>query len=184
MPLSGMDVLILVEEEFEEIEVFYPRIRLGAMGARVTLAGTGQQEYIGHHGYRVEVDSNIQDLSADDFDALVIPGGYAPDRLRRYEEVLDFARSMHEAGKPVAAICHAPWVLVSAGLARGRRMTSYYAIRDDVVNAGAEYVDEQVVVDDNIITSHKPEDLEMFCMQIIRAMRPEARLTPELLATR
>jgi protease I len=170
MTLEGKRVLLFAGPMFEDIELLYPLYRLREEGAEVVVAGLGEETYQGKKGHPVEVDVKVDDVSSRSFDAVVIPGGYAPDHFRRSEHLLDIVREAHDEGKPVAAICHAPWVLVSAGLCKGKRMTSYFAVKDDVVNAGADWVDEEVVVDDNVITSRKPADLGAFCRAIITAL--------------
>ena len=172
MSLKGKRVAILAEDYYEELELWYPLLRLREEGAEVTIVGTGSAKtYTGKHGYPVTVDAAADEVSAEDFDAVVIPGGYAPDRLRRYQSVLNLVRGAFEKGKVVAAICHAGWVLVSAGIVKGRRVTGFYAIKDDLVNAGATYLDQEVVVDDNLITSRVPNDLPAFCRAIIAALK-------------
>ena len=170
MTLNGKRVLLFAGPMFEDIELLYPLYRLREDGAEVVVAGLGENTYRGKNGHPVDVDMNVDDVSSQSFDAVVIPGGYAPDHFRRSEHLLDVVREAFDEGKPVAAICHAPWVLASAGLCKGRRMTSYFAIKDDVINAGADWVDQEVVVDDNLITSRKPADLGPFCRAIIEAL--------------
>jgi len=172
MELAGKRVVVLAEDMYEDPELWYPYYRMKEAGATVTLVGTGSAEtYSSKHGYPVRVDARADDVRAADVDAVIIPGGFAPDRLRRYPAVLRLVREAFEAGKVVAAICHGPWVLVSAGVLRGRTATSVSAIRDDVTNAGAEWVDREVVRDGNLITSRTPADLPAFCRTIIEAMR-------------
>ena len=175
MTLEGTRILLFAGPMFEDIELLYPLYRLREEGAEVVVAGLGEPSYEGKKGHPVECDVKIDDVSAEEFDAVVIPGGYLPDHLRRSEKVLELTRRAYEAGKPVAAICHAAWVPISAGIAGGRRMTSYWSIRDDVVNAGAEWVDEEVVVDGNLITSRHPGDLPAFCRAVIDGLRARAR---------
>lgn len=165
--LEGTRALILVGPEYEDMELHYPRYRLLEEGASVTLAGIGEDTYRGKKGYPVRVDAQAFDLASRDFDAVVIPGGYAPDKLRRHRAVLDIVREMDEEGKPIGAICHAGWVPISAGILKGRRMTCVAAIKDDVINAGADYVDEPVVVDGNLVTSRTPDDLPFFLPALI-----------------
>ena len=167
MELKGKTVLILADDIYEDMELWYPKIRLTEAGAKVTVAGVEKRAYKGKHGYPVEADARISACSPNDFDCVVIPGGYAPDKLRRSKAVLDFVRQMHEDGKVVAAICHAAWVPISAGIVRDRTMTCFSAIKDDLVNAGAKFVDQAVVVDGNIVTSRTPDDLPDFCRAII-----------------
>ena len=170
--LQGKRVVILVEEQVNELEAFYPFFRLQEAGAKVEFAGRGKDRYVGESGLTVEpVTLNVADLKVADFDAVIVPGGYAPERLRRDQRVTDFVRGMYEAGKVVASVCHGPQVLISAGILRGRRATGYGAVKDDVINAGATWVeDEPVVRDGNLITSRWPEDMPYFCPAIIKAL--------------
>ena len=168
--LQNKKVMIFAENYYEDLELWYPKIRLTEEGTKVIVAGTGEKTYKGKNGYPIEVDGNIKDYKAKDFDALVIPGGWAPDELRQYKEVIDFVRDMHKEGKVITAICHAPWVLLSAGVIKGKKITCTSAIKDDIVNAGAIYYNKEVVVDGNIITSRMPNDLPAFCIEIIKAL--------------
>ena len=170
MGLEGKKVVVLAEDEYEELELWYPALRLREAGAEVTIAGPAKKNYKSKHGYPAASQAKVADLDPQDYDGVIIPGGYAPDKLRRHKEVLDFVKVMNAAGKPVAAICHGGWVPVSAGIVSGKRMTCYVAIKDDVQNAGADYVDEPVVVDGNLITSRFPDDLPHFCKAIIAAL--------------
>ncbi len=171
--LAGRKVIVLAEDLYEDLELWYPVLRLREEGAKVVIAGTGAPSYAGKNGYPLAVDTSADKVSADDFDAVVIPGGYAPDRLRRYPAVLALVREMFQRGKVVAAICHAAWVPISAGILKGRRVTCFHAIKDDVINAGAEYEDAEVVRDGNLITSRQPSDLGAFCREIILALAQE-----------
>ena len=164
-------IAMLVEQDYQDLEVWYPVLRLREEGATVVVVGTGAAAYRGKNGYPITPDTAIDRVGARDFDAVVVPGGWAPDFLRRSPAVLALVREMDAAGKIVAAICHAGWVLASAGILRGRRVTFFSAIRDDVVNAGAEFVDAEVVRDKNLITSRTPSDLPAFCRTIIAALR-------------
>ena len=168
--IKGRRVAVLAERDFEDLELFYPLIRLREAGAEVKVVGPTGPSYNSKHGYPVAVDLRAEDARPEEFDAVVIPGGWAPDFLRRSEAICLFVRRMFEAGKVVAAICHAGHVLVSAGILPGRTVTCVAAIRDDVINAGARYVDQEVVVDGNLITSRTPPDLPAFCRAIIRAL--------------
>jgi len=170
MRLTGKNVLILAGPDYEDMELQYPRYRLLEEGAHVVIAGIGEPSYSGKNGYPVKVDVQITEVDARDFDALVVPGGYAPDKMRRVPELLDVVREMHDAGKPIGAICHAAWVPISAGILKGKRMTCVSAIKDDVINAGADYVDEPVVVDGNLITSRTPADLPLWLPALIDAI--------------
>jgi len=167
--LDGKNILMFVEDIYEDLELLYPQLRLIEAGAAVTVAGpTAGKTYHGKHGYPVAADAAIADMNADHFDALVIPGGFAPDKLRRDEKVKALTREIHRAGKLVAHICHAGWIPISAGIVNGFRVTSTPGIKDDLTNAGATWVDESVVVDRNQITSRRPSDLPDYCREIIR----------------
>jgi protease I len=169
--MATKKVAILVENLYEEVEFWYPYYRMKEAGAGVTIVGTGSSEtYRGKHGIEVKVDTSIERVKPEDFDALIIPGGYCPDYLRRYSSVLNFVKNMDAKGKVVAAICHAGWVLVSAGIVKGRKVTCFKSIRDDVINAGGIYIDHEVVRDRNLITSRFPDDLPYFCREIISAL--------------
>jgi protease I len=171
MRLKGRRAAILAENLYQEMEVWYPLYRLREEGCEVKVVGTGSAgTYTSKHGYPIQVDVAADQVRADDFDAVVVPGGYAPDLLRRYPAVLKLVREAHEKKKVVAAICHAGWVLASAGILKGKKVTAFQAIRDDMVNAGAEFLDKEVVVDGRLVTSRKPDDLPAFCREIIRLM--------------
>jgi protease I len=170
MSLNGKRVLFFAAPLYEDLELWYPKIRLEEEGASTVVAGLGDKTYQGKRGYPITPDTSVDQVSARDFDALVIPGGYAPDILRRHQKVLDLTREIFQAGKPVAFICHAGWVPISAGIVKGRRGTSVGAIRDDLVNAGMIWEDSPVVVDGNMITSRTPADLGPFCRAIIGAL--------------
>lgn len=172
MELIGKRVAVLAEELYEELELWYPVLRMREAGAEVKIIGSGSATtYHSKHGYPVAVDAAAADVSADSFDALVVPGGYAPDRLRRYPAVTDLVREIFEQGKVVAMICHAAWVPISAGILNGRTATCVPAIKDDLVNAGATYVDQEVVVDGNLVSSRRPSDLPAFCRAIIAGLK-------------
>ncbi len=134
------------------------------------VAGIGEKTYQGKRGYPVTVDSQVDQVEARDFDGLVIPGGFAPDQLRRFERVLELTRQIYQAGKPVAFICHAGWVPISAKILKGKRATSVRAIKDDMENAGVQWEDSAVVVDGNLISSRTPADLPQFCRALIQAL--------------
>jgi len=170
MTITDRHVAILAEDGYQELELHYPRLRLIEAGARVSVLGAGKDEYHSGKGYAVKVDADASDVSAEDFDAVVIPGGMAPDKMRRHRAMVELVRATHDAGKPVAWICHAGWVPVSADIVRGRRVTSFPSTRDDMVNAGADWVDEEVVVDGNLISSRVPDDLPAFCREILAAL--------------
>ena len=168
--LTGKRILFFAAALYEDLELWYPKIRLEEEGAVCVVAGLGEKTYAGKHGYPVTPDVAVEDVAAGDFDALVIPGGYAPDILRRSPRVLSLTRAIHQAGKPIAFICHAGWVPISAGIVRGRRGTSVGAIRDDLINAGMLWEDAPVVVDGNLITSRTPADLPHFCKALLAAL--------------
>jgi protease I len=171
MALNGRKIVVLAEDGYEDLELWVPYYRLIEEGAEVLLAGHEKRIYSSKHSYPCEADVAADGLKAKDFDAVVIPGGVAgPDRMRRHKEIVAFVRSMNEARKVVAAICHAAWVPISAGIVKGRRMTSYASVRDDCINAGADWVDKECVVDGNLITSRSPDDLPAFCHAIVSAL--------------
>jgi len=170
MPLHNKTILFFAGPLYEDLELWYPKIRLEEEGARTVVAGTGEKTYQGKRGYPLTVDTSVEEIAAQDFDGLVIPGGYAPDIMRRSQKLLQLTRDIYQAGKPVAFICHAGWVPISAGIVRGRRGTSVGAIKDDLVNAGMLWEDSPVVVDGNLISSRTPADLPQFCKAIIAAL--------------
>lgn len=168
MSLQGKKIAILAEEIYEDMELYYPYYRLKEAGAGVVIVGTGSaNQYPSKHGIVVKVDVEASKISAGEIDGVIVPGGFAPDRMRRYPAVLELVKTAFDQGKLVAAICHAGWVLVSAKVLNGRKATCVSAIKDDVINAGATYVDEPVVVDGNLITSRTPADLPVWLPAII-----------------
>lgn len=176
MPMiSEAKVLIMATNRFEESELFGPRERLIERGAEVKLASPDLEEIMGtvhdEPGRRIKPDLVIRDARAADYDALILPGGVGnPDHLRTNEDAIGLIREFESAGKPIAAICHGPWLLVEADLLQGRKATSWKSIRTDLRNAGAEVVDEEVVTDGNIITSRKPDDVPAFTEAIVEAI--------------
>jgi protease I len=165
-------VAVLVEDQYQVLEVWYPILRLREEGLFVVSVGTGGKDsYRSKEGYEIRVDTSIDKVKAEDFAGVVIPGGYAPDFLRRYPKVINFVKEIFNSGKVVASICHGGWVLASADVVRGRKATCFFAIKDDLIHAGAEYLDKEVVADKNLITSRKPEDLPAFLRQIIQALK-------------
>lgn len=161
-PLSEQTVLILVGPEYEDLEVWYPKYRLEAAGIRAPLAGMGDASYKGKHGYPCTVDGSVLDFDPATLTGILAPGGWAPDKLRRDPAVLALVRSVHHCGGLVASICHGPWVLISAGLVAGRRLTGSLGVRDDLINAGAIWVDAPVAVDGNLVSCRVPSDLPAF----------------------
>jgi protease I len=167
---------ILIEDLYQVLEVWYPFFRLQEEGIEVATVGSGTKESYGSkEGYPCKVTRSIEKVDPQDFDGVIIPGGYAPDILRRYDKMIDFVKKMYASGKLVAAICHGGWLLVSAGILKGKKITCFFAIKDDLIAAGAKYYDEEVVVDANLITSRKPEDLPRFTQEIIRFLNKKIR---------
>lgn len=163
-------ILILVESAYEDLELWYPKIRLEEEGFETIVAGPEKVVYSGKHGYPCKPDRTLNEVRAADFDGLVIPGGWAPDRLRRLPVVLDLVREFDRAGKTIGMICHAGWVPISARILAGRQVTGVSAIRDDLENAGARFLDQSVVVDGNLISSRTPADLPDFCRAMIAGL--------------
>jgi len=162
--MNGKKIALLVDNVYQELEVWYPLLRFREAGAEViTIGATAGETYTSKLGYPVKADLSYDQAKAADFDGVVIPGGFAPDHIRRHPKAIEFVRAIDRDGKLVAAICHGPWVLCSSGSLKGKRATSFFAIKDDVINAGAKWADAEVVVDDNLVTSRKPEDLPAFC---------------------
>jgi len=172
--VSKGKVAILVENDYQEMEVWVPLYRLREEGYETVVVGTGAPEYRSKLGYPIQAQVRAADARSEDFLGVIIPGGWAPDRLRQNEGVLKLVRDLFEKRRVVASICHGGWVLASAGVARGRKLTAYQAIRDDMIHAGAEFTDQEVVRDGNLITSRKPDDLPAFCREIVAALK-EAR---------
>ena len=171
MSLHGKRIAILAENMYQEMELWVPYYRLKEEGAEVKVVGAGgAKSYTSKHGYPVSVDVQAEQVKAVEFDAVVVPGGYAPDMMRRHAAMVGLVRDAAQQGKVVAAICHAGWMLVSAGILRGRQATSFFSIKDDLVAAGADWKDAEVVVDGNLITSRKPDDLPAFCRAIVGAL--------------
>ena len=172
MLLKDKKVIILIEEMFNVFEFWYPYYRLKEEGVEVTVVGSGSAEvYTGKPGTQAKADVSADQVSAEEFDGIIIPGGYAPDMMRRYPAMINLVKDIFNAGKPVAAICHAGWMLVSAGILSGKRATSFFAIKDDLINAGAQWVDQEVVVDGNLVTSRVPDDLPAFMKAVINMLQ-------------
>jgi len=171
MALAQRRVLILAADDFEDMELLYPLYRLIEEDVTVTVAGLDDHPVRGKKGYGpLPVNTTVTEVAEEDYDALVIPGGYAPDKLRRSDTVLALVRAFDDAGKPIAFICHAGWVPISAKIIKGRRATSVGAIRDDMINAGADWVDEPTVVDGNLISARTPADLGPWMKALLRAL--------------
>lgn len=175
--MSAGQVAILVGPDYEDLEVWYPKLRLEEAGYEAPLVGMGDASYKGKHGYPAKVDAHISEIHASSLAGLLAPGGWAPDKLRRDKAVLDLVRAVDAAGGMIATICHGPWILISAGIVKGRRLTSTIGIRDDVVNAGAIWVDEQVVIDGNVISSRVPKDLPAFGAAMVHWLAGQNRET-------
>ena len=176
MALNGKRVALLIEDDYQELEAWYPALRLEEEGAEVVTVGSGTKStYESKLGYPMEAAKSADEVSAEEFDAVVVPGGFAPDHMRLHQPMIDLVRDAHEAGKLVASICHGGWMLVSAGVLQGgRRATGYQPIRHDVENAGGEWVDEEVVIDGNVITSRTPPDLPAFAREIVAYLEGNA----------
>jgi len=170
--LKNKKVAVLAEDAYQVLEVWYPILRLREEGIEVVSVGTGGKgSYRSKEGYEITVDASIDKIKTEDFDGVIIPGGYAPDILRRYPKVINFVRDLFNSNKVVAAVCHGGWVLASADILKGKKVTGFFAIKDDLIHAGAEFLDQEVVVDRNLITSRKPEDLPAFLREIIKALK-------------
>ncbi len=166
--LVGRRILMFVDDIYEDLELWYPRLRLIEAGAHVVVAGLqADRVYHGKHSYPCRSDAAIADMEAADFQGLVVPGGFMPDKLRREAKVLSLVRDFAGAGKLVAAVCHGGWIPISAGVYRGVRVTGSLGIKDDLVNAGAVWEDAAVVVDRHFVSSRKPDDLPDFCRGIL-----------------
>ncbi|MGH9445373.1 MAG: type 1 glutamine amidotransferase domain-containing protein [Terriglobia bacterium] len=175
MDLHGKKVAVLVADQYQDLEVWYPLLRFREDGAEThAVGGEAGRTYASKKGYPVVSNRSIADVKVEEYDAVIIPGGWAPDTLRQDSRVLKFVREMHYAGKVVASICHGGWVLASADIVRGVKATCFKAIKDDLIHAGAEYVDAEVAVGANIITSRVPTDLPAFCREIARALAAQA----------
>jgi len=169
--LEGVRVAVLVEDLYENLELWYPVLRLREEGAQVFVVGPKAGEtYKSKEGYPAKADKSAEEISADEIDAVIVPGGYAPDRMRRHEAMVKLVREAAQKGKIVAAICHGGWMLAEADVVRGRTVTSFFAIKTDLINAGANWVDKEVVRDGNIITSRVPSDLPAFMRTMIEAL--------------
>jgi len=167
MELGGKRIALFVENFYEDLEFWYPFFRFKEAGAQMTVIGPSMGSFHSKHDYPTEADAAVADVRAANFDALVIPGGYAPDHMRRSAAMVNFVKEMSQQGKLVAAICHAGWMLASANIIRGVRVTGFPSIKDDLKNAGGIYEDSEVVHDKNIVTSRRPADLPAFCRAII-----------------
>lgn len=164
-------ILIFVDKTYEDLELWYPKIRMEEAGFKTVTAGPKAGEtHLAKHGYPCIAEASYDEIQAKDFEALIIPGGFSPDKIRRSQKALEIVREMNEAKKPVAFICHGGWVPISAKILAGKNVTGAVAIKDDLENAGAKFLDEPVVVDDNLISSRSPKDLPDFCKAILKRL--------------
>lgn len=171
MLLTDTKIVLFVETLYNDREFWYPYYRLKEAGAQVCVVGPeAGGHYSGQYGIPIKADKGVRDISPGEFHGLVIPGGYAPDHMRRHPPMVKLVRDFHEAGKLVAAICHGGWMLASADILRGRKVTAFSSIKDDLVHAGATFVDQEVVVDGNLVTSRRPDDLPAFMREILKKL--------------
>ncbi len=171
MPLENKELLIFVGDVYEDLELWYPKLRLIEAGAGVCIAGSAANvKYAGKNGYPCVSDAAISDVQASEFDGLVVPGGFMPDKLRRDPMVLQLVRDFDDAGKLVAAVCHGGWIPISAGVYNGVKVTGSPGIKDDLINAGAVWKDEAVVIDRHFVSSRKPDDLPDFCKGMLQVL--------------
>jgi len=174
MAKHELRVLVFVGDDYEDLELWYPKLRLQEAGVHVTVAGQASGvKYKGKHGYPCVSDAAIADMEADDFHGLVIPGGWMPDKLRRDAKVLSLTRGFAKAKKLVAAICHGGWIPISAGIYKGVKVTGSAGIKDDLINAGAKWEDKAMVVDRNFVSSRKPDDLPDFMKGVLKVLQIE-----------
>lgn len=173
--LSGLTVGMLIEDEYEILEAWYPKLRLEEAGAKVVVIGSGEKDTYGSkEQYPMAADIAVADVKASDLDGIIVPGGFAPDHMRRHPQMIQLVRDVHAAEKLVASICHGGWILASADVLRnGRRVTGYGPIKDDLVNAGGDFVDEEVVVDGHVVTSRTPVDLVPFLRAILAQLESQ-----------
>jgi protease I len=166
-----MKIALLIENQYEAKELLYPYYRMQEEGYDVDLIGTKAKTiYTSKNGVPMESDLASQDISAKDYDAVIIPGGFSPDYMRRNQATVHFVKAMNEQNKPIAAVCHGPWLMISSCKLKGRKLTGFHTLQRDIENAGATYVNEDVVVDGNFITSRAPKDLPLFAKAIVDAL--------------
>ncbi len=175
MTMKDKNIMIFIEDNYQELEFWYPYLRMREAKANVTVVGPkAKHSYKSKLGYEAKSDKAADSIDADQYDAVLIPGGYAPDRMRVNNAMVDIVTMMNKQNKVVAAICHAAWMLASAKILNNRTVTCYHTIKDDIINAGANYMDQKVVCDKNLITSRHPDDLPFFCEAIIKALSKES----------
>jgi protease I len=171
MMLKNKRIAILAEDNYDVLELWYPCIRMKEEGVQVDIIGAeGKKSYASKEGKSVDVSYQAEDINAEDYDAVIIPGGMAPDRMRRHQAMLELVAAVHKKSGVIGFICHAGWVPISAKIVEGKTVTSTSAIKDDLINAGANWIDQDVVVDGNLISSRSPEDLPAFCKAIIKVL--------------
>ncbi len=170
MLLKNKRVLSIVSEDYDDLELFYPMLRLAEEGATVEVAGIEKKTYKGKYGLSTESDLSFDEVDITKYDAILVPGGWAPDKLRRYDIVLDFVRYMNDNNRVIGMICHAGWVLSSADILKGRTVTSTPGIKHDLIHAGATWVDEAAVADNNLISGRRPPDLPKYLPLLIEAI--------------
>jgi protease I len=176
MSVKGKRVALLIEDDYQEMEAWYPYMRLQEAGAKVTVVGPGHKTtFTSKLGYPIEADVSVDKVKASDFDAVVVPGGFAPDHMRLCRPMIDLVRNVHAQGGLAAAICHGGWILASAGVVKGKKVTGYMPIKDDVEAAGGTWVDAEVVEDGNVITSRTPPDLPAFARAIVNYLDAEIK---------
>jgi protease I len=172
MDMRKIKVLSLVHHDFEDLELWYPIYRLREEGISVYLAGEKEREtYIGKYSVPAVSDFSFSQINPADYDALLVPGGWAPDKLRRFKEVIDIVKYMDENKKPIGQICHAGWVLISANILKGKRVTSTPGIKDDMINAGGIWEDSAVVVDGHLVSSQRPPDLPLYMKEFVKVLK-------------
>lgn len=168
MELTGKNVLIFAGPDFEDRELFYPLYRFQEAGASVKIAGLGEKQYKGKYGVPIEVDGSAIEFVSKTWDVVIVPGGWAPDKIRADQAAIDIVKKAYKNGAVIGAICHGGWVLATAEIVKGKNVTSYKNIKDDLIHAGANWSDQEVVVDSNIVTSRTPADLPAFCREMIK----------------
>ncbi|WP_223699898.1 type 1 glutamine amidotransferase domain-containing protein [Sutcliffiella deserti] len=171
MKLHNKKIIQLVSDDFEDLELWYPVLRLREEGATVAIAGeVANTKYIGKYGVPIESDISFHDVDPNEYDAILVPGGWSPDKLRRYDDILSMVKVMNDQQKPIGQICHAGWVLISANILKGKKVTSTPGIKDDMTNAGAIWVNEPVVVDGHLVSSRRPPDLPDYMREFIKVL--------------
>ncbi|MFC0524868.1 type 1 glutamine amidotransferase domain-containing protein [Pontibacillus salicampi] len=175
MRLKNKKIIQLVSNDFEDLELWYPVMRLREEGAIVDIVGEkAEEEYVGKYGVPVTSDKAFDTINPDDYDAILVPGGWSPDKLRRYDSIITMVRKMNEQNKAIGQVCHAGWVLISADILKGKRVTSTPGIKDDMINAGSTWVNEPVTVDGNIISSRRPPDLPDYMREFISVLEKQS----------